>query len=191
MNFKKNYIKKSCWHAKVSTFFEKGWVCARNLNKVWASTKTAGDVVGEVRECSRKKVVSKMKLWGRTRTKNGEWGSPRDRKHEPRLHTSVGIFREWWRIGCAWGLGLLLFPVRMFEKSLERESKSRLWNWLLSKGWGESWKVSEQRSDLLRASAVLSGWRHQGQVVLGAGPCWGSFSFLSTTQVCVPVLVCG
>ena len=37
-------------------------MCARSLNKVWASTKTGGDVVGEVRECSRKKVVSKMKL---------------------------------------------------------------------------------------------------------------------------------
>lgn len=45
----------SAWHAKVRTCFEEKSMYARGL-KVWGSTKGGGDGVGEVRECSRKKV---------------------------------------------------------------------------------------------------------------------------------------
>lgn len=85
MNFLESKKKNRDWHAKVSTFFEERWLCARSLNKVWASTKM-GDVVEEVRECSRKKVVSKMKFWGRTRTKNGEWGCLREKTRTKAPH---------------------------------------------------------------------------------------------------------
>lgn len=147
---------------------------ARGIDKVWRNTEREGDEAPswawEVRECFRKRLILKMSLWGNRRSENGEGTVQTEGKpwtKAPRKCVACLVNSK--QFAAPEASSYLLFPVRVYEKTLEREAGSRLWNWLSSKGWGESLKVSEHRSSLFRAA--LRRWRDVGLFRSCSG-CW-------------------